>query len=158
MAELHTGSDAPDFCLPDSDGNEVCLENFRGSWVILYFYPKDNTSGCTLEAIDFTARVDALKQMNTAVLGVSPDSQSSHCRFRDKHELKVTLLSDEDHGIIEKYGAWALKKNYGREYYGVQRSTCIIDPEGKVAHVWPKVKVKGHVDEVCEKLQHLQEK
>ncbi len=154
--KLEIGKKAPDFCLPDQNNKEVCLEDFRGKWVILYFYPKDNTSGCTREAIDFTEHLDEINSLNAVVLGVSPDSVKSHVRFREKHGLKVTLLSDPEHEVLETYGAWQLKKMYGREYYGVVRSTFLIDPEGKIAFIWPKVKVKGHVEAVIEKLKELQ--
>ena len=154
--KLEIGKKAPDFCLPDQDSNEVCLEDFRGKWIILYFYPKDNTSGCTREAIDFTEHLDEINSLNAVVLGVSPDSVKSHVRFREKHGLKVTLLSDPEHKVLETYGAWQLKKMYGREYYGVVRSTFLIDPEGKIAFIWPKVKVKGHVEAVIEKLKEFQ--
>lgn len=144
------------FCLPDGDANKVCLEDFTGKWVILYFYPKDDTSGCTIEAIDFTNAMDELSKMNAVVLGVSPDSPKSHCRFRDKHELKVTLLSDESKEVLQQYGVWVLKKMYGREYYGVERSTFLVNPKSEIAHVWRKVKVAGHVEAVKQRLHELQ--
>ncbi len=147
------GEIAPDFCLPDKDGKETCLKDFKGTWVVFYFYPKDNTPGCTTEAIDFTAAKASFEAEGAVVLGTSPDSQKSHCRFTDKHELKITLLSDPDHLALENYGAWQKKASYGREYMGVVRSTFLISPEGKLAHVWPKV--KGHVDEVLAKLKEL---
>ena len=150
------GQQAPDFCLPNQDEEEVCLRDLRGRWVVLYFYPKDNTSGCTREAVDFTTHLDAFRDHNAVVIGVSPDSTRSHRNFAGKHGLKVTLLSDPEHKVIEQYGAWQLKKMYGREYYGVVRSTFLIDPEGKIAWVWPRVKVKGHVEAVLQKLVELQ--
>ncbi len=153
--ELKVGDKAPDFCLPDKDGNEVCLKDFRGKWVVLYFYPKDNTSGCTKEAIDFTEHLDEFASLNAVVLGVSKDSVKSHKNFAEKHGLKVTLLSDPEHKVIEQYGAWKLKKRYGREYYGTQRSTFLIDPDGVIRHIWPNVRVKGHVEAVLEKLKEL---
>ncbi len=153
--ELKVGDKAPDFCLPDKDGNEVCLKDFRGKWVVLYFYPKDNTSGCTKEAIDFTEHLDEFASLNAVVLGVSKDSVKSHKNFAEKHGLKVTLLSDPEHKVIEQYGAWKLKKRYGREYYGTQRSTFLIDPDGVIRHIWPNVRVKGHVEAVLKKLKEL---
>jgi peroxiredoxin Q/BCP len=147
---------APEFCLPDHDGNTVCLRDFVGNWVVLYFYPKDMTKGCTLEAIDFSTYLHDFEQMNATILGVSPDSMISHQKFRAKEDLTITLLSDPDHSVLEQYGAWQLKKMYGREYYGVVRSTYLIDPEGQLVHSWPKVKVKGHVDDVKNKLAALQ--
>lgn len=153
--ELKVGDKAPDFCLPDKDGNEVCLKDFRGKWVVLYFYPKDNTSGCTKEAVEFTEHLDEFASLNAVVLGVSKDSVKSHKNFAEKHGLKVTLLSDPEHKVIEQYGAWKLKKRYGREYYGTQRSTFLIDPDGVIRHIWPNVRVKGHVEAVLEKLKEL---
>ena len=158
MAGLRIGEKAPTFCLPDQDGKEVCFEDFVGKWLVLYFYPKDNTKGCTLEAIDFTNNLEDFESLDTDVIGVSPDSVRSHMSFRNKHDLKVTLLSDKDHEVLEKYGAWQLKKMFGREYFGVVRSTYLIDPEGNIAHVWSKVKVKGHVEAVKQKLAELRKK
>ena len=150
------GDEAPGFCLPNQDGEEVCLEGFRGSWVVLYFYPRDNTKGCTLEALDFTANLEAFEELGAVVLGVSPDSVRSHRGFCDRHGLGITLLSDPDHEVLERYGVWQIKKMYGREFHGVERSTFIIDPEGRVAHAWRKVRVKGHVDAVKRRLAELQ--
>lgn len=148
---LKEGDKAPDFCLPDQNNKEVCLKDFKGKWVVLYFYPKDNTSGCTMEAMDFSQNLDEFKKMHAVILGVSPDSTKSHVNFMQKHKLTVTLLSDSEHQVLEKYGVWQKKKMYGREYYGVVRTTFLIDPEGKIAHIWEKVKVKGHAEEVkCE--------
>jgi peroxiredoxin Q/BCP len=156
--ELKIGNKAPKFCLPDADENSVCLKNFKGKWIILYFYPKDNTSGCTKEAIGFTEKKEEFENLGAVILGVSPDSSKSHRNFREKKELTITLLSDPEHKVLEAYGAWQLKKMYGREYMGVVRSTYLIDPEGKNAYIWPKVKVKGHVEDVLEKLKELREK
>ena len=153
--KLKTGSKAPDFTLLDQDENKIRIKDFSGQWVVLYFYPKDNTSGCTIEAQDFTKQLKAFERLDASVLGVSPDSAKSHCKFIESKKLKVTLLSDPDHKVLEKYGVWQLKKNYGREYHGVVRSTCLIDPKGRVAHCWEKVKVKGHVDEVKDKLKEF---
>ncbi len=149
------GEEAPDFCLPDQEDREVCLNSFRGKWVILYFYPKDNTKGCTQEALDFTSKLEDFQGLGAVVLGVSPDSVRSHKRFIEKHGLKVTLLSDESKEILKKYGVWKLKKRYGREYYGVERSTFLIDPEGVIRKVWRNVRVKGHVEEVLQALREL---
>jgi peroxiredoxin Q/BCP len=156
MTSLKIGDPAPDFCLPDPDRGEICLKDQRGKWVVLYFYPKDNTSGCTLEALEFTAAEDEFKEKNAVILAASPDSLRSHTNFRNKHDLTINLLSDPDKETLQAYGAWQLKKMYGREYMGVMRSSYIIDPEGKIAHIWPKVKVKGHVEAVMEKLLELQ--
>ena len=152
---IKIGDKAPDFCLPDQDDKEVCLKDLKGKWVVLYFYPKDNTSGCTKEAIGFTENKKEFEKLGAVILGVSPDSTKSHRNFIAKKELNITLLSDTEHKILEMYGAWQLKKMYGREYYGVVRSTFLISPEGKVAFIWPKVKVAGHVEKVLEKLKEL---
>ncbi len=154
---MKTGKKAPDFCLKNTEGQDVCLSKFQGKWVVLYFYPKDNTSGCTLEAVDFTRHKKDFNSLGTEIIGVSPDSQKSHCNFRDKNNLTITLLSDPDHNTIEKYGAWVLKKMYGREYYGVQRSTYIIDPKRTIIQAWEKVRVNGHVEEVLQTLKELKE-
>lgn len=153
MAELTVGQKAPEFCLPDSDENQVCLKDFQGRWIVMYFYPKDNTSGCTLEAINFTKSITEFEKLNTIVLGVSPDSAKSHCNFRDKHDLKVTLLSDSEHEVLEKYGVWSLKKMYGREYYGVVRSTYLINPSGHIFKIWKNVKVPTHVEDILKQLK-----
>ena len=150
---LKEGEVAPNFCLPNQDGKEVCLDEFKGKYVVLYFYPKDNTSGCTREARDFTERIEEFDSLNAVVIGVSPDSVKSHRRFIDKHGLKVMLLSDTEHKVLEKYGIWQLKKRYGREYYGVVRSTFLIDPEGRILKIWRNVRVAGHVEDVLEALK-----
>lgn len=156
MDRVKPGDRAIDFCLQDENEINVCLKDFSGQWIVLYFYPKDNTSGCTLEAVDFSQKLDEFKKRKAVIIGVSPDSPKSHCGFREKNDLKIKLLSDSDHQVIEKYGAWVLKKMYGREYFGVERSTFLIDPEGMICSVWRKVKVKGHVNDVLEKLTEHQ--
>ena len=155
VLNLDVGSKAPNFCLPNQSGEEVCLDQFRGKWVVLYFYPKDNTSGCTREAQDFSAYVREFEKHGAVILGVSPDSVKSHANFIVKKDLRITLLSDQEHEVMEAYGVWQLKKMYGKEYMGVVRTTFLIDPEGKVAAVWRKVKVRGHVEEVLERLKEL---
>ena len=152
---LKIGSKAPAFTLEDQQGKKVKLSDFAGQWVVLYFYPKDNTSGCTTEACNFSDNVITFEDLNTFVLGVSPDSVKSHINFAARYDLKITLLSDPDHKVLKKYGVWQKKKMYGREYYGVVRSTFLIDPDGKIAHIWEKVKVAGHVDEVLKKYAEL---
>lgn len=152
---LKTGVKAPDFTAIDQDENKVKLSDYKGQWLVLYFYPRDNTSGCTVEAQDFTKQLKAFEKLNAQLLGVSPDSPQSHCKFIESKKLKVRLISDGDRKVLEKYGVWQLKKNYGREYHGVVRTTVLIDPKGKIAHVWEKVKVKGHVDDVKAKLKEL---
>jgi len=154
--ELNIGDKAPGFCLPDAEKGQVCLKDQRGKWLVLYFYPKDGTKGCTMEALEFTAAEDDFNAMGAVVLGVSPDSPESHVKFKEKNELTVTLLSDTEKEILTGYGVWQKKKMYGREYMGVIRSTYLIDPDGKIAHIWPKVRVAGHADAVMEKLTELQ--
>lgn len=151
------GDDAPGFCLPDENGKEVCLHEYKGQWLILYFYPKDNTPGCTLEAQKFTEALEEFKDMDAEVIGVSPDDIETHEKFKQLKDLKIKLLSDTEHGVMKKYGVWKPKKMFGNEYFGVIRSTFIIDPNSKIAHKWEKVKVRGHVDEVKNKLAELKE-
>ncbi|MBO8164654.1 MAG: thioredoxin-dependent thiol peroxidase [Brevibacillus sp.] len=145
---IEAGQPAPDFTLSASNGQTVSLNDYRGKNVVLYFYPKDMTPGCTTEACDFRDYHPKFAELNTVVLGVSPDDVASHDKFAAKHELPFPLLADTDHKVAESYGVWVLKKMYGREYMGIQRSTFVIDKEGKVAKVWPNVKVAGHVQEV----------
>jgi peroxiredoxin Q/BCP len=154
--ELKIGDKAPEFCLPDAEKGQVCLKDHRGKWVVLYFYPKDNTKGCTMEALEFTVSEDDFNARGAVVIGVSPDSPESHTKFIEKHELSITLLSDTEKEILTGYGVWQKKKMYGREYMGVVRSTFLIDPEAKISYIWPKVKVAGHADAVMEKLVELQ--
>jgi thioredoxin-dependent peroxiredoxin len=143
-----TGSQAPDFQLPDQRGTTVSLSQLTGKNVVLYFYPKDDTPGCTVEACNFRDEHSALEKAGAVVLGVSPDNPKSHQRFASKFNLPFPLLADTDHKVAEAYGVWGEKKNYGRTYMGITRATFLIDPRGKVKHVWPKVKVNGHVSEV----------
>jgi len=135
---------APDFCLPNQNGQSVCLHDFHGKWVVLYFYPKDNTSGCTREAVDFSERLEHFNKYNAVIIGISPDSVKSHINFIAKHDLKIILLADPRHAVIQKYGVWQEKKLYGRSYFGVVRTTFLIDPQGRIAEVWEKVAAKGH--------------
>jgi peroxiredoxin Q/BCP len=155
MTKPEIGSEAPDFCLPDQDGKEVCLRDYKGNWAVLYFYPKDGTKSCTLEAIDFTLSKAEFAEMGATILGVSPDSVKSHQGFCLKNDLTITLLSDPEHEALEAYGVWQLKKMYGREFHGVVRSTFLVNPEGTLVHEWRKVRVKGHVESVKEKLKEL---
>ncbi len=150
--ELKVGDKAPDFCLPDKDNQEVCLKDFKGKNTIVYFYPADNTPGCTTEAIGFTDILPEFQKLDATVIGVSPDSPESHAKFIEKKKLKVILLSDENKNVLKKYGVWGLKKFKGKTYTGVIRSTFLVDPEGKIAYIWPKVSVKGHAEEVKNKL------
>ncbi len=152
---IEIGEKAPEFCLPNQDEVEICLRDLKGKWVVLYFYPKDNTPGCTTEACDFTQNLPSFEELDAVVLGVSPDSPKKHRNFIEKKGLKITLLSDEEKKVLEEYGVWQLKKMCGREYMGVVRTTYLIDPEGKVAQRWDKVKVKGHVEKVKEELERI---
>lgn len=147
---------APEFCLPNQDETEICLRDLSGKWIILYFYPKDNTPGCITQACNFTDELANFESLNAVILGVSPDSPKKHTNFIAKKDLKITLLADEEKELCQAYGVWQLKKNYGREYMGVVRSTFIINPLGKIAAVWEKVRVKGHIEAVKEKLKQLQ--
>ncbi len=151
------GKKAPEFCLKNHEEKEYCLKDFKGKWIVLYFYPKDNTSGCTKEAIEFTEKKGDFDKLGAVIIGISKDSPKSHTKFIEKHNLGILLLSDEEHKILEAYGAWGLKKNYGKEYYGTIRSTFIIDPELTIRAQWKNVRVKGHVDKVLEELRKLQE-
>ena len=146
----NTNEPAPDFTLPDQDGREVSLRQFRGRKVVLYFYPKDDTSGCTTQACDLRDRTSELEARGAVVLGVSPDSPRSHTKFREKYQLPFTLLADEDHSVAEAYDVWKEKSMYGRKYWGNERTTFIIDEEGRIAHVLPKVKPAEHVDQILE--------
>jgi peroxiredoxin Q/BCP len=145
---LKVGDKAPEFCLQDARNNEVCLTDFRGKWLVLYFYPKDNTTGCTKEAVDFSEHLSKFKKMGAAVIGVSPDSTVSHANFINKNNLKIILLSDPEHKVLNQYGVWQKKKMYGKEYYGVVRTTFVVDPKGNIRQSWEKVKVAGHADAV----------
>jgi len=151
---VDVGDVAPEFDL-DSDEGRISLGALRGKKVVLYFYPKDDSSGCTREAIDFTALADAFAKADTVVIGASKDSVKSHAKFRDKHQLGVKLASDPDGATIEAYGSWGEKSLYGRKYMGIDRSTFLIDREGRVAKLWRKVKVPGHVAEVLTAAQAL---
>lgn len=153
---LEVGTQVEDFCLPNQDEEEICLRDLKGKWIVLYFYPKDNTPGCTTEACDFTAALPDFTDLDAIVLGVSPDSPEKHRKFIEKKELGITLLADEEKELCNQFGIWQLKKFMGKEYMGVVRSTFIIDPDGKIAANWTKVKVKEHVDAVKAKLQELQ--
>ena len=158
MAEskLETGKKAPVFTLPDQNGNKVSLQELQGRWVVLYFYPKDDTPGCTTEACEFSEGLKQFEKLDAVVLGCSPDDAASHQKFIGKHKLKVTLLSDDKHRVMEKYGAWGTKNMYGKITEGVIRSTVIINPEGKVAHHWKRVKAAGHAAQVEKKIKELQ--
>ncbi len=149
---LETGDIAPDFTLPDTDGNMLTLSALRPDRVIVYFYPKDDTPGCTVQALDFTARADAFKELKTRVLGISRDGIDDHQKFRAKHDLTVNLLSDQDGAVCKAYGAWGEKQNFGRSYRGIIRSTFLIDEAGQISRIWRNVQAKGHADALLEAL------
>jgi thioredoxin-dependent peroxiredoxin len=149
------GDKAPAFSLPTDDGATAKLSDFKGQNVILYFYPKDDTSGCTKEACDFTAGMPKFTKADAVVIGVSKDSVASHQKFKKKHKLKVTLGADEDGKVCEAYGTWVEKSMYGRKYMGIERATFLIDGKGVIRGEWRKVKVPGHVDEVLAALKAL---
>lgn len=155
MAFLEEGTKAPAFTLTDENGDKHKLSDYKGQWIILYFYPKDDTPGCTVEGIEFTAKHKEFTKANAVVLGVSGDSQESHKKFCTKHRLGITLLSDPDYKMMSKYGAYGNKVLYGKTFLGIKRSTYIIDPQGKVAKVWKAVRAKGHAEKVLEVLNQL---
>ena len=152
MSMPKAGDAAPRFTLPSDRGDDVSLESLRGRPVVLYFYPKDDTSGCTTQACEFRDSWAEVQARGAVVLGVSPDSIASHEKFRDKFSLPFPLLADQDHAVAEAYGAWGEKSMYGRKYQGILRTTFIIDPAGRIAHVFEKVKPKGHAAEVLDAL------
>lgn len=154
-AQPTPGTPAPDFTAPRDGGGTLTLSALRPKKVVLYFYPKDDTSGCTREALDFTAHAADFVAAGTLVVGVSKDSAAKHDKFIAKHALAVALVSDAETDICERYGVWAEKSMYGKKYMGIERTTFLIDGEGRVARVWPKVKVPGHVAEVLEAARAL---
>lgn len=152
---LAPGDTAPPFSLPSSDGGVLTLESLKGKKVVLYFYPKDDTSGCTKEAIDFNGHKSRFEAAGTTIVGVSPDDVKSHNKFKTKHNLDLTLISDENKAMLEAYGVWTEKSMYGRKYMGVERTTYLIGADGRIAKTWEKVKVPGHAEEVLAAAQAL---
>lgn len=152
---LQVGDRAPTFSMPTDGGGKVSLADLKGKAVVLYFYPKDDTSGCTMEAIDFTAAKAKFDKLNAVVIGCSRDTAKSHDKFKDKHKLKVILAADESGQVTDSYGVWVEKSLYGRTYMGIERATFLIDRTGKIAAIWRKVKVAGHVDSVLQAVQAL---
>jgi peroxiredoxin Q/BCP len=152
---LKPGDDAPDFELPSDGGAPTSLKALAGRKIVLYFYPKDDTSGCTKEAIDFNGLRQAFRNANTEIFGISADSPASHAKFKKKHDLQLTLLADERKATLEAYGVWAEKSMYGRKYMGIERTTFLIDAGGKIAQIWEKVKVPGHAAEVLKAVESL---
>jgi len=152
MAELKVGQKAPDFTLMNDAGEKVKLSSYKGRKIVLYFYPKDDTPGCTTEACNFRDGIAEIEKQGAMVLGVSADSVDSHKKFKNKFELNFPLLSDPDKKMIESYGVWKEKSMYGKKYMGIERTTFIIDENGKISHIFPKVKVTDHYDEVLKAL------
>ena len=155
MAKQAVARKAPDFDLATDGGGRVRLTDFRGKKLVVYFYPRDGTSGCTLEAIDFAKAQAAFAKADTAIVGISPDTEQSHDRFKDKHALAITLAADPDRRAIGAYGVWREKSMYGRKYMGVERATFLIGTDGRIAQEWRNVKVRGHVEEVLEAARAL---
>ena len=149
------GKQAPTFTLNNQQSEAVSLEDFKGKYVVLYFYPKDSTPGCTTQACDFRDSIEDFTALNAVILGVSPDNEASHQKFIAKHELPFDLLVDEEKEVAEAYDVWKLKKNFGREYMGIERSTFLIDPEGKVVEEWRKVRVKNHIEDALNTLKEM---
>jgi thioredoxin-dependent peroxiredoxin len=152
---IQVGKPAPKLALQDQSGRPASLGDYAGKWVVLYFYPKDDTPGCTTEACEFTDGLKAFETLNAVVLGCSPDTPASHMKFIAKHGLKLRLLSDPEHTVLAAYGAWGEKSQYGKKSTGVIRSTVIVDPQGNVAYHWPKVTAAGHAEAVRAKLAEL---
>lgn len=152
---LSEGDAAPAINLPADNGASINLADLKGKKVVVYFYPKDDTPGCTTESKDFRDHLSAFDAANTAIIGISKDSVASHDKFKSKHELNFILASDEEGDVCERYGVWVEKNMYGKKYMGIQRATFLIDAQGKIARIWPKVKVPGHVQEVLEAAQGL---
>lgn len=152
---LEIGKKSPNFSLPRDGGDTVSLAEFRGRNLVIFFYPRDNTSGCTAEAVGFTVKLPEFEAAKTAVIGVSKDSVRSHENFRDKQALKMPLLSDKDGDMCESFGVWTDKKLYGKTYKGIERSTFLIDADGVIRQIWRKVRVPGHVEEVLAAAQAL---
>jgi thioredoxin-dependent peroxiredoxin len=155
METISVGDAAPDFELPGDGGRTVSLSSHKGSIVVLFFYPKDDTSGCTAEAVAFTALKPEFDRLGAVLIGLSPDSVKSHDKFKAKHGLDVALGSDEEKSVLQRYGVWVEKSMYGRKYMGVERTTLLIGKDGKVARIWEKVKVPGHAEEVLEAARSL---
>ncbi|MEO1038309.1 MAG: thioredoxin-dependent thiol peroxidase [Pseudomonadota bacterium] len=155
MSELKPGDKAPEFSVPGDGGETIALSDFSGKAVVLYFYPKDDTPGCTKEAIAFSEHLAAFEAAGAAILGVSKDTAAKHDKFKAKHELKVRLASDAEGDICERYGVWVEKKMYGKTYMGIERATFLIKPDGSIGEIWRKVKVPGHAEAVLEAVQSL---
>lgn len=152
VSSLQPGTKAPDFCLPDQNSKDICLKDFTGKWIVLYFYPRDNTPGCKQEAVDFSSLKDAFEKNNAVIFGVSKDSISSHQKFIEKAALTITLLSDPELEVLKLFDVWQLKKFMGKESMGTVRTTFLIRPDGILEKIWNNVRVKGHAEAVLEEL------
>ncbi|WP_144487322.1 thioredoxin-dependent thiol peroxidase [Bacillus pumilus] len=150
---IEVGQQVPEIELTSDNGEKVKLSDFKGKHIVLYFYPKDMTPGCTTEACDFRDRHQSFAELDAVIIGVSPDSQDKHQKFKEKHDLPFLLLVDDEQKLSEAFGVWKLKKNFGKEYMGIERSTFLINKEGKLVKEWRKVKVKDHVEEALEELK-----
>ncbi|WP_100406417.1 thioredoxin-dependent thiol peroxidase [Bacillus solitudinis] len=155
---VEMGQEVPHFSLPANAGEWVSLSEYKGKYVVLYFYPKDMTPGCTTQACDFRDKIEEFKELNAVVMGVSPDPISKHEKFIEKYQLPFLLLADEKNKVAELFDVWKLKKNFGKEYMGIERSTFVIDPKGKLIKEWRKVKVKDHVEEALNFIKELESK
>ena len=153
--ELSVGDKAPKFAIPNQDGNVIKLDDLLGNWSIIYFYPRDDTPGCTIEANEFTELSSKFEEHGTSIYGVSPDTEAKHCKFIEKHGLEVELLADTESTMLADYRVWQEKKMYGKTYMGVVRTTYLIDSDGNIAEAWPKVKAKGHAEAVLNRLIEL---
>ncbi len=156
MTHLTTGAQAPDIDLPANGDNRITLTQFRGKPIVLFFYPRDNTPGCTKEAISFTELKPQFEKYGVEIIGISPDTPEKHDKFVAKHNLNLMLGADTEHDVASRYGVWVEKSMYGKKYMGVERSTFLIDCEGKIAHIWSKVKVPGHAEDVLKAVNALQ--
>jgi peroxiredoxin Q/BCP len=151
--ELKVGQKAPNFVLPANNNTEISLRDYKKQFLVLYFYPKDSTPGCTKEAIDFTENIEEFTKLKAAIVGISKDTPSKHDKFIEKNALKVSLASDMDGKVIENYGAWVEKNMYGKKYMGIERLTVLIGPENKILQIWRKVRVKDHANNVLKELK-----
>jgi peroxiredoxin Q/BCP len=152
---LEVGNKAPDFTIPNQDGKPINLEKLSGKWTVIYFYPRDDTPGCTIEANEFTELYSEFQDNNAVVIGVSPDNEAKHCKFIDKYDLKIELLADTEKTMLSDYGVWKEKSMYGKTYMGVVRTTYLINPDGNISEAWPNVKAKGHAEAVLNRLIDL---
>ncbi|CUB23774.1 thioredoxin-dependent thiol peroxidase [Bacillus amyloliquefaciens] len=152
---IEIGQTAPDMKLVNDSGEEVALTDFKGKYVVLYFYPKDMTPGCTTEACDFRDQHESFAGLDAVIIGVSPDSRDKHEKFKQKHDLPFQLLVDDEHKLAEAFDVWKLKKNFGKEYMGIERSTFLLDKEGRLVKEWRKIKVKDHVAEALHELEQI---